>query len=97
MNALGPSSNASIHNSPLFHGRDTRWHRNHDLWPEHPITASRSLDEVAQHGLGNEVISNHAVLQGTHDPQAPRRAADHFAGRVPDSLDPTVPCRHSDD
>ena len=56
----------------------------------------RALDEVAQHGRGDQVVGDHAVLQRAHDAQAAGRAPHHLASRVPDGLDAAVLHRNGD-
>src|SRR6187397_128033 len=60
-------------------GRD----RDHHLGLEETDAARHLVDHVAQHGLGDQVVGDHAVAHRPDGPHVARGAPDHLAGFFP--------------
>jgi len=80
-----------------FHTGDALGDADHHPWLEHLAASDDFANEVAQHGLGHNIVRDHTVSHGPGDLDALWRTADHIARLLPDGDDLVIPDRDGHD
>ena len=86
-----PSLLGSVSNRPLLHARDAGRHSDHDLRPDDVEAPGNHADEIAQHRLRREVVSNDAITHWPDDADGTRCPALHGARFRANGNDSIVP------
>ncbi len=74
----------AVEDSPLFHGRNAARHPHQHAGPQPPTGRLGLAEEVAEHGLAEHEVRDHAAGQRADDGNPLRRAALHLPGHVTD-------------
>ena len=83
-NLSGPGPLDAVEDGPFFHGGDAAGHAHQHLGLQSPTGRLGLAEEVAEHGLAEHEVGDHAARQGANDGDPLRRAALHLPGHVTD-------------
>ena len=80
----GPGPLDAVEDGPLFHGRNAARHAHQHPRLQPPAGRLGLAEEVAEHGLAEHEVGDHAAGQGADDGDPLRGAALHLPGHVAD-------------
>src|SRR5947208_2115059 len=93
----GAGGLSGVLDGALLDAGDAGGHADHDLGPDEGDAADDAGDEVAEHGLGGDVVGDDALAHRADDLDGAGGAAEHVAGFLADGDERVVALGDGDD